>query len=106
MFRSIIIGLILIKTLKLNPKIFPDSQDPASLGNVYPISNLWVHEKHVCLPGASDTLSVVTANGTLDLMYEEVPHDCTEIYMGEWQRDKRTGCGISERTDGLRYEGK
>ncbi|XP_075265441.1 uncharacterized protein LOC142357803 isoform X2 [Convolutriloba macropyga] len=55
--------------------------------------------------GASDTLSVVTANGTLDLMYEEVPHDCTEIYMGEWQRDKRTGCGISERTDGLRYEG-
>ena len=38
-------------------------------------------------------------------MYEDVPHDCTEIYMGEWQRDKRTGCGISERTDGLRYEG-
>ncbi len=52
-----------------------------------------------------DTLSMVTANGTLDIMYEDVPNDCTEIYMGEWQRDKRTGCGISERTDGLRYEG-
>ncbi|XP_063710274.1 junctophilin-1-like [Symsagittifera roscoffensis] len=54
---------------------------------------------------APDTLSMVTTNGTLDMMYEDVPHDCTEIYMGEWQRDKRTGCGISERTDGLRYEG-
>ena len=52
-----------------------------------------------------DTMSVVTANGTIDMLFEEVPNDCTEIYMGEWQRDKRTGCGISERTDGLRYEG-
>ena len=56
--------------------------------------------------GGGDTLSVVTANGTIDMLFEEVPNDCTEIYMGEWQRDKRTGCGISERTDGLRYEGK
>lgn len=26
--------------------------------------------------------------------------------MGEWKNDKRTGFGISERSDGLRYEGE
>lgn len=30
----------------------------------------------------------------------------TETYMGEWKNDKRSGFGISERSDGLRYEGK
>lgn len=26
--------------------------------------------------------------------------------MGEWKNDKRTGFGVSERSDGLRYEGE
>lgn len=30
----------------------------------------------------------------------------TETYMGEWKNDKRSGFGISERSDGLKYEGK
>lgn len=28
----------------------------------------------------------------------------TECYMGEWKADKRSGFGVSERSDGLRYE--
>ncbi|KAM4622239.1 junctophilin-2 [Discoglossus pictus] len=30
----------------------------------------------------------------------------TEVYMGEWKNDKRSGFGISERTSGLKYEGE
>lgn len=32
--------------------------------------------------------------------------NCVEIYMGEWKQDKRTGYGIAERSDGLKYEGE
>ncbi len=32
--------------------------------------------------------------------------NCIEIYMGEWKQDKRTGYGIAERSDGLKYEGE
>ena len=28
----------------------------------------------------------------------------TECYMGEWKGDKRSGFGVSERSDGLKYE--
>lgn len=30
----------------------------------------------------------------------------TETYMGEWKNDKRSGFGIAERSDGLKYEGE
>ncbi|XP_013388683.2 junctophilin-1-like [Lingula anatina] len=30
----------------------------------------------------------------------------TESYAGEWKNDKRSGFGISKRTDGLKYEGE
>ncbi|KAM8946649.1 junctophilin-2 isoform 2-T2 [Pelodytes ibericus] len=30
----------------------------------------------------------------------------TEVYMGEWKNDKRSGFGISERSSGLKYEGE
>lgn len=29
-----------------------------------------------------------------------------EIYLGEWKNDKRSGVGVCERSDGLRYEGE
>ena len=32
--------------------------------------------------------------------------NCIEVYMGEWKQDKRTGFGIAERSDGLKYEGE
>ncbi|RMZ96643.1 junctophilin-1-like isoform X3, partial [Brachionus plicatilis] len=32
--------------------------------------------------------------------------NCVEVYMGEWKQDKRTGHGIAERSDGLKYEGE
>ncbi|XP_071959363.1 junctophilin-2-like [Antedon mediterranea] len=37
---------------------------------------------------------------------EEAAHDVTEVYIGEWSKDKRTGYGISQRSDGLCYVGE
>ena len=33
-------------------------------------------------------------------------NNAVETYMGEWKADKRTGFGIAERSDGLKYEGE
>ncbi|XP_076839748.1 junctophilin-2 [Brachyhypopomus gauderio] len=30
----------------------------------------------------------------------------TEVYLGEWKNDKRSGYGVSERSSGLKYEGE
>jgi junctophilin len=32
--------------------------------------------------------------------------DVVETYSGEWKNDKRSGYGVCERTDGLKYEGE
>ena len=37
---------------------------------------------------------------------EMLDANVTETYMGEWKNDKRCGFGISERSDGLKYEGE
>lgn len=37
---------------------------------------------------------------------EQLDGSITETYMGEWKNDKRCGYGISERSDGLRYDCK
>ncbi|XP_028814839.1 junctophilin-3 isoform X1 [Denticeps clupeoides] len=41
-------------------------------------------------------------DGTLD----DVDATVTETYSGDWKNDKRTGCGVSRRSDGLCYEGE
>ncbi len=30
----------------------------------------------------------------------------TEAYRGEWKNDKRSGFGVCDRSDGLKYEGE
>lgn len=37
---------------------------------------------------------------------EEKGETVTEIYIGEWKNDKRSGFGVCERSDGLKYEGE
>ncbi|CAI5440407.1 unnamed protein product [Caenorhabditis angaria] len=37
---------------------------------------------------------------------EPVEESVTEIYMGEWKNDSRSGFGICERSDGLKYHGE
>lgn len=48
----------------------------------------------MCLPAA---YSVILQDDITDV-------NVTECYMGEWKADKRSGFGVSERSDGLRYE--
>lgn len=42
----------------------------------------------------------------LSLQDEHMDVNTTETYVGEWKNDKRSGYGIAERTDGLKYEGE
>uniref|UniRef100_A0A0N5A4W4 Junctophilin n=1 Tax=Parastrongyloides trichosuri TaxID=131310 RepID=A0A0N5A4W4_PARTI len=37
---------------------------------------------------------------------DKIDDKTTEIYKGEWKNDKRSGFGICERNDGLKYEGE
>jgi junctophilin len=49
--------------------------------------------------GQDDELSFISQDEITDA-------NCIEVYMGEWKQDKRTGYGIAERSDGLKYEGE
>lgn len=61
---------------------------------------------------ASDTNSTISGDesmaGAEDFPPVEADIDATttEVYMGEWKNDKRSGYGISERSSGLKYEGE
>ncbi|XP_077369513.1 junctophilin-2 [Festucalex cinctus] len=62
---------------------------------------------------ASDTNSTISMGdeslaGAEDFPPVEADIDATttEVYMGEWKNDKRSGYGISERSSGLKYEGE
>ncbi|XP_062283722.1 junctophilin-2 [Scomber scombrus] len=60
---------------------------------------------------ASDTNSSIgdeSLAGAEDFPPVEADIDATttEVYMGEWKNDKRSGYGISERSSGLKYEGE
>lgn len=62
---------------------------------------------------ASDTNSTISLGdeslaGAEDFPPVEADIDATttEVYMGEWKNDKRSGYGISERSSGLKYEGE
>ncbi|KAM4563115.1 junctophilin-2 [Odontesthes bonariensis] len=61
---------------------------------------------------ASDTNSTISGDESLagaeDFPPVEADIDATttEVYMGEWKNDKRSGYGISERSSGLKYEGE
>lgn len=43
------------------------------------------------------------SNASFTVDEEHLDPSVTEVYMGEWKRDKRDGYGISERSDGLKY---
>ena len=59
---------------------------------------------------ANSTISIGDDSlaGTEDFPPVEADIDATttEVYMGEWKNDKRSGYGISERSSGLKYEGE
>ncbi|KAG7521358.1 hypothetical protein JOB18_046687 [Solea senegalensis] len=60
---------------------------------------------------ASDTNSTISVDESLaggeDFPVEaDIDATTTEVYMGEWKNDKRSGYGISERSSGLKYEGE
>ncbi|XP_075427420.1 junctophilin-2 isoform X2 [Ascaphus truei] len=60
---------------------------------------------------ASDATSTVSFGDGLEAeefppVESDIDATTTEVYMGEWKNDKRSGFGISERSSGLKYEGE
>lgn len=58
--------------------------------------------KQCCL----DVFSLGDADAELAVADDDVDATATETYCGEWKNDKRTGFGVSRRSDGLQYEGE
>ncbi|XP_028304689.1 junctophilin-3 [Gouania willdenowi] len=54
----------------------------------------------------NSTISLGDADADLVIADDDVDATTTETYSGEWKNDKRTGFGISRRSDGLQYEGE
>lgn len=50
--------------------------------------------------------SLGDADAELAVADDDVDATATETYCGEWKNDKRTGFGVSRRSDGLQYEGE
>ncbi|XP_050530487.1 junctophilin-1-like [Daktulosphaira vitifoliae] len=46
------------------------------------------------------------SNASFIVEDEHMDVNTTETYIGEWKNDKRSGFGVAERTDGLKYEGE
>uniref|UniRef100_A0A3Q2WXF5 Junctophilin n=1 Tax=Haplochromis burtoni TaxID=8153 RepID=A0A3Q2WXF5_HAPBU len=54
----------------------------------------------------NSTISLGDADTELTVAEDDVDATATETYCGEWKNDKRTGFGVSRRSDGLQYEGE
>ncbi|XP_034033138.1 junctophilin-3 isoform X1 [Thalassophryne amazonica] len=54
----------------------------------------------------NSTISLGDADAELVVVDDDVDATTTETYSGEWKNDKRTGFGVSRRSDGLQYEGE
>ncbi|KAG7229812.1 hypothetical protein INR49_012461 [Caranx melampygus] len=54
----------------------------------------------------NSTISLGDADAELAAADDDVDATATETYCGEWKNDKRTGFGVSRRSDGLQYEGE
>uniref|UniRef100_A0A3Q0S538 Junctophilin n=1 Tax=Amphilophus citrinellus TaxID=61819 RepID=A0A3Q0S538_AMPCI len=54
----------------------------------------------------NSTISLGDADTELTVADDDVDATATETYCGEWKNDKRTGFGVSRRSDGLQYEGE
>ncbi|CDQ59519.1 unnamed protein product [Oncorhynchus mykiss] len=54
----------------------------------------------------NSTISLGEGEAELAAAEDDVDATATETYCGEWKNDKRTGFGVSRRSDGLHYEGE
>ncbi|XP_078256995.1 junctophilin-3 isoform X2 [Rhinoraja longicauda] len=58
---------------------------------------------------ASDINSPVSfgeGEADLSVIEDDIDATATEMYVGEWKNDKRSGFGLSHRSDGLKFEGE
>jgi junctophilin len=83
---------------------FRSTASTASGDSKHSVKTATIISSHPNTPNSTGTLddgdhSFISQDDILD-------NNVVETYMGEWKADKRTGFGIAERSDGLKYEGE
>ncbi|XP_062923071.1 junctophilin-3 [Mobula hypostoma] len=54
----------------------------------------------------NSTISFGEGETDLSVIEDDIDATTTEVYVGEWKNDKRSGFGLSHRSDGLKFEGE
>ncbi|GCC30661.1 junctophilin-3 isoform X1 [Chiloscyllium punctatum] len=54
----------------------------------------------------NSTISFGEVETDLSVIEDDIDATTTETYVGEWKNDKRSGFGLSHRSDGLKFEGE
>jgi junctophilin len=83
---------------------FRSTASTASGDSKHSVKTSTIISSHANTPNSTGTFddgdhSFISQDDILD-------NNVVETYMGEWKADKRTGFGIAERSDGLKYEGE
>jgi junctophilin len=83
---------------------FRSTASSASADSKHSVKTATMISSHANIPNSTVTLddgehSFISQDDILD-------NNVVETYMGEWKADKRSGFGIAERSDGLKYEGE
>ncbi|KAG5848749.1 hypothetical protein ANANG_G00102730 [Anguilla anguilla] len=93
--RSILSGLKLRK-----------SESRSSITSQHSKQSSFRSEAGASTSDANSTVSLGEAEADLSVAEDDLDATTTEVYAGEWRNDKRAGCGVSRRSDGLCYEGE
>ncbi|KAJ8247454.1 hypothetical protein GJAV_G00246570 [Gymnothorax javanicus] len=93
--RSILSGLKLRK-----------SESRSSITSQHSKQSSFRSEAGASTSDANSTVSLGEAEADLSVAEDDLDATTTEVYAGEWRNDKRAGCGVSRRSDGLFYEGE
>ncbi|CAF0883916.1 unnamed protein product [Rotaria sordida] len=82
---------------------FRSTGSSASGDSKHSVKTATIISSHTNTPNSTGTFD----DGDHSFISQEdiLDNNVVETYMGEWKSDKRSGFGIAERSDGLKYEG-
>ncbi|KAG8182925.1 hypothetical protein JTE90_028747 [Oedothorax gibbosus] len=100
-------GFVLRDTRGMAPQGAPEGKRSPFKGLLSPKTKRTSYEDDAAATsGADDEETTSDVDSTTDVGGEPLDGNVMETYMGEWKDDRRSGFGIAERSDGLKYEGE
>ncbi|VDO51289.1 unnamed protein product [Haemonchus placei] len=87
-------------------KYFPEPLDQVAPSCMSGPSNFPYTLQRVAFKFHMKTISLFDMSQNSEFQEEPIDESVTEFYSGEWKNDSRSGFGVCERSDGLRYQGE